>query len=380
MKKFISSFVAIAICICHLVPSVYAGENPVGELDAKSAVLMELSSGNLVYEQNPDMQLAPASITKIMTMLLVMEHIANGNLSYTDQVSASEHACSMGGSQIWLEPGEVMTVDELLKATAVNSANDAAVALGEAVAGTEEAFVALMNQKAQELQMVNTTFKNASGLDEQGHITTARDIAIMSRELLSYPDIIGYTTIWQGELRGGETALTNTNKLVRFYDGITGLKTGTTDSAGHCLSASAKRGDLEFVAVIMGSSSTNNRNAAARKLLDYGFATYCVYTPPQDNQPPEQIKVSRAKSDFLKIAPDSSQKVVVKKSIADKLQSKIDLPQKVTAPIKKGDKIGQIDYFTDSETVLTVPIVACEDMPKLSFFGALARLLTAVYK
>ena len=379
MKKFIASFLAIAICVC-ITPRAFANENPVIDLDAKSAVLMELSSGNLIYQQNPDMKLAPASITKIMTMLLVMEHIANGNLSYDDKVSASEHACSMGGSQIWLEPGEVMTIDELLKATAVNSANDAAVALGEAVAGTEEAFVALMNQKAQELGMVNTTFKNASGLDEQGHITTAKDIAIMSRALLSYPDITNYTTIWQGELRGGETALTNTNKLVRFYEGITGLKTGTTDDAGHCLSASAKRGDLEFVAVIMGSTTTDNRNAAARKLLDYGFATYCVYTPSQESIPPTEIKISGAKSDFLKIEPYSLQKVVVKKGIADKLQTKIDLPEKVSAPIKKGDNVGQIEYFTDTETILTVPIVASEDMPKLTFFGALFKLITAVYK
>ena len=261
------------------------------EIAAKSVILMECSTGKVLYENNADESLSPASITKIMTMLLIAEYLDNGNLLLTDKVTASEHAVSMGGSQIWLEVGEQMTVEELLKAVAVGSANDASVALAEHIAGSEEGFVGMMNEKAQTLNMTNTVFKNACGLDEDGHITSARDVAIMSCELLKHDIIKQFTTIWMDSLRDGSTELVNTNKLVRFYSGATGLKTGTTDNAGCCLSASAKRDGMEIVAVVMNAESSNERFTGAKKLLDYGFANWCLSKPEFDESSIKSIKI-----------------------------------------------------------------------------------------
>jgi len=241
-------------------------------IPAKSAILMDQQSGRVLFEQNADEPVAPASITKIMTLLLVIEALEEGKISLEDKVVTSELAASMGGSQIWLEPGEEMTVDELLRAVAIASANDASVALAEHVAGSEPAFIERMNKRAAQLGMQNTRFLNCTGLDEEGHVTTARDVAIVSRELISHPMIIEYSTIWMDELRNGETQLVNTNKLVRFYPGATGLKTGTTSIAGSCLSATATRDGLSLVAVVMGAPNSDSRFAAARGLLDYGFA------------------------------------------------------------------------------------------------------------
>ena len=253
-------------------------------ISAKSAILIERFTGTVIFEHDADKQMPPASITKIMTLLLVFEAMDEGKFTMETEISASEHACSMGGSQIWLEPGEVFTVNELLKAAAISSANDACVALGEAVSGSEEAFVELMNARAAELGMKNTVFKNCTGLDAEGHLSTARDIAVMSAELLSHPEIKNYSTVWMDSLRGGETELTNTNRLVRFYKGCTGLKTGSTDEAGCCLSASAERDGMELVSVTLGSPNTDERFAAGRKLLDYGFANFALVrmTPPEE--------------------------------------------------------------------------------------------------
>ncbi|MBR6741803.1 MAG: D-alanyl-D-alanine carboxypeptidase, partial [Clostridia bacterium] len=244
------------------------------DIKAKSAILLEPYTGKILYEQNSDEKLAPASITKIMPLLLVMEALKRGDISLETAVYASEHACSMGGSQIWLEPGEGMTVDELLKATVIASANDACVVLGELLAGSEEGFVALMNKRAKELGMNNTNFVNCTGLDADEHYTTAHDVAIMSAELIKHPLIKKYSTVWMDSLRNGESELVNTNKLVRFYKGTTGLKTGTTSKAGYCLSATAMRDGMELVAVVLSGESSDLRFSGAKKLLDYGFANY----------------------------------------------------------------------------------------------------------
>ncbi len=243
-------------------------------LPARAAVLMEQTTGKVLFALNEREPLPPASITKVMSLLLVMESIDQGSLTLQSEVCCSEEAAAMGGSQIWLEPGEVMTVDELLQAAVIGSANDATLALAEAVAGSEAAFVELMNQRAARLGMTDTTFKNAVGLDEKGHLTSARDVAIMSAELLKYPLITNYSTVWMADLRGGETQLVNTNRLIRTYEGATGLKTGTTSQAGKCLSVSASRQDLSLVAVVLGCQSSDDRFAAGRALLDYGFANY----------------------------------------------------------------------------------------------------------
>ncbi|MGN1320098.1 MAG: D-alanyl-D-alanine carboxypeptidase family protein, partial [Acutalibacteraceae bacterium] len=244
------------------------------DIKAKSAILMEVNTGEILYEMNADEQMPPASITKIMSLLLVMEAVDRGELSLEDVITASEHACSMGGSQIWLEPGESMTVDDLLKAAVIASANDATVALGEQIAGSEEGFVSMMNERASQLGMTNTKFINATGLDADGHISTAHDVAIMSAELIKHDLIKNYSTVWMDTLRDGESELVNTNKLVRFYEGTTGLKTGTTSGAGYCLSATAERNGLSLVAVIMAGETSADRFNGAKKLLDYGFANY----------------------------------------------------------------------------------------------------------
>ena len=275
MKKFLSFILAICLSVSFSVTAFADGIS----ISAKSAILVERSTGRVLFEYEADKQMPPASITKIMTLLLVMEAIESGKLNFETEVTASEHACSMGGSQIWLEPGEVFTVHELLKAATIASANDACVALAEAVSGSEEAFVELMNQRAAELGMENTVFKNSTGLDAEGHVSTAKDIAKMSAALLSHEKIKEYSTVWMDSLRNGETELTNTNKLVRFYKGCTGLKTGSTDEAGCCLAASAERGGMELVSVTLGSPNTDERFAAGRKLLDYGFANFAVAKP-----------------------------------------------------------------------------------------------------
>ena len=244
------------------------------ELPAKGAALMEVSTGRLLYEQDAHVQLAPASITKVMSLLLIMEAIDNGQFGVDTVVTASDYACSMGGSQIWLEPGETMTVDELLKATAVASANDATVALAELVAGSEEVFVQRMNARAEELGMQDTHFVNCTGLDAEGHVTSAYDVAVMSRALIQHSLIKNYSTIWMDTLRGGQSSLVNTNKLVRFYPGATGLKTGTTSQAGSCLAATAEKDGMELVAVVLGCPSSNDRFNSARKLLDHGYANW----------------------------------------------------------------------------------------------------------
>lgn len=343
-------------------------------LSAKSAVLIEQSSGKVLYEENADEQMPPASITKIMTMLLVMEALEDNKIGLDDKVTASEHACSMGGTQIWLEPGEQMTVDELLKATAVASANDASVALGEHIAGSEQAFVDLMNQRAAQLSMDNTVFKNATGLDADGHLSTARDIAVMSRELLKHKEITKYTTIWMDSLRDGKNELVNTNKMVRFYKGATGLKTGTTDEAGSCLSASAERNGLSLIAVTMGSKTSKERFASATALLDYGFSNYTVVTPQIDKKDLAPVKVLGGAKHYVGVRTDNLDSVVVKKGAEKNIEQNLTIVSDVEAPVVNGQVLGKLRISLDGEELACYDVKAAEAVDKMSLLIALWEL------
>ncbi len=340
---------------------------------ARSAVLIEAATGEVIFQQNCHEPLAPASVTKIMTLLLVMEAIDSGKLTLETAITPSEFACSMGGSQIWLEPSESMTVDELLRATVIASANDAAVALGEAVAGSNEAFVKMMNLKAAELGMADTKFLNPTGLDEDGHLTSAYDIALMSRELLKHPLIKEYSTIWMDSLRGGQSQLVNTNKLVRFYEGATGLKTGTTSKAGHCLSASAERGGMELIAVVMGSATSTDRFSSARQLLDFGFANYSLLSTNVADTDLGAVRLKGAAQKSIKIKAEYDDNFLVMKS-NEQLQYEYVLPEVIEAPVAKGYVVGKIRVILGKDILGEIPIVADETVPALSFGSAFGLL------
>lgn len=354
------------------------GENHANSVDlaleCKSAVLMEAATGNILYEQNADEALPPASVTKVMTLLLVMEAIEEGKITLSDTVRTSAHAASMGGSQIYLKEGEEMSVEDMLKSVIIASANDAACALAEHVAGSEEAFVKKMNEKAAELGMKNTNFENTNGLDDttEKHYTSARDIAIMSRELIKHEKILEYSSIWMDTVRNGMFGLTNTNRLVRFYRGCTGLKTGSTSKAGFCVSATAERDGVSLICVIMGAESGDKRNAMASKLLDYGFANYGVYK--YEPEALENMKVTGGISESVKIEAEAFSCVLEKGKIS-KMQYKVELPESVSAPIKKGDKVGEIVFSCDGSEVGRTEILASEDIPKIGFFELWWRML-----
>lgn len=345
------------------------------DIKAKSAILMEVNTGEILYEMNSDEQLPPASITKIMSLLLVMEAIDHGEMSVEDVIAASEHACSMGGSQIWLEPGESMTVDDLLKAAVIASANDATVALGEQIAGSEEAFVAMMNARATQLGMTNTNFINATGLDAEGHKSTAHDVAIMSAELIKHDLIKNYSTVWMDSLRDGQSELVNTNKLVRFYEGTTGLKTGTTSGAGYCLSATAERNGLELVAVIMSGDTSQDRFNGAKKLLDYGFANYAYsdIVPKLDDA--ISIDVNGGVLPQVKIEAKNNFNLLLKKSQASGVTQKLNLPKNVSAPVKKGDVLGTVDFYSGDNQIGSVDVTAAETIDKMTLLTAFLWIL-----
>lgn len=346
--------------------------------DAKSAVLMEAATGEIIFSKNEDMRLIPASVTKIMTLLLTAEAIANGTVALTDEVKISAFAASMGGSQVFLKEGEIMSVEDLLKCTVIASANDAAVALAELVAGSEEEFVAKMNQRAEELQMKNTTFENVTGLDDttKNHLTSSMDIAIMSRELIKHEIILKYSSIWQDTIRDGQFTLTNTNRLVRFYDGCNGLKTGSTSKAGYCMSATAKRGDMQLIAVIMGAETRDKRNEAARNLLDYGFANYGIYN--SDEGEVENINVKFGNKDSVMLYEEKFSKLLSKADIS-KVEKVYTFPDTITAPIKSEDQIGKVEYVLDGKTIGETKIFARESVEKLSFLELFIRIVTDVF-
>lgn len=343
-------------------------------LDCKSAILVEVSTGKVLYEQNADEALPPASVTKIMTLLLVMEEIEAGRLTYAEKIRASANACSMGGSQIFLEENEEMSVEDLLKSVIIASANDAAVALAERVAGSEELFVARMNERARELGMNSTCFENTNGLDDsvEKHLISARDIATMSRELLKYPKITEYSSIWMDSIRNGEFGLTNTNRLVRFYKGATGLKTGSTSKAGFCISATAERDGMGLVAVIMGAPSRDVRNAAATRLLDYGFANYCLYSA--DGEDFADIPVEKGSVAALD-ARSEGFSAVLKQSERGLLKTAVELSDSLAAPVEKGEKLGEVIYLVGEREIGRSDIIACESAERLDLLGMLRILL-----
>lgn len=350
------------------------------EVPAKSAILMEVDTGEILYEKNPHERLAPASITKVMSLLLVVESIESGGLTLDTVLSASEHACSMGGSQIWLEPGETMTVDELLKASVIGSANDATVVLGEAIAGSEEGFVAMMNERAYQLGMEDTCFKNATGLDADGHLTCAYDIAIMSRELIKHDIIKKYSTVWMESLRDGKSELVNTNKLVRFYEGCTGLKTGTTSGAGACLSATAERDGMQLVAVVMGAGNSADRFSGARKLLDYGFANWKTVTVTSDVSQFHPIMVNGGVKGSVDPVCGEEKSFLVKRNDAGKITQQVELSDSLEAPVEKGLTVGQARIFCGDEEIGSLRITAGDEVGKMSFLKAFLFMLGGCFR
>ena len=346
-------------------------------LESGSAVLMEQTTGQILYEHNPHEQLRPASVTKVMSILLIMEAIDSGRISFTDKVSCSENARSMGGSQIWLNETEQLTVDEMLKAICVVSANDCTVAMAEHLAGSEELFVEQMNQKAKELGMNDTTFKNCHGIDEDGHVTSSYDIALMSRELMTkHPQITKYTTIWMDSLRDGKSELVNTNKLVRNYSGCTGLKTGSTSLALYNLSATATRDNLSLIAVIMKAPNTATRFAEAKKLLDFGFNTYEFKQFNQKGETIMQIPVQKGISVSVEAIIKEDGGILLKKGEDKDITQTIQLPNSISAPISEGQHLGEIVYSKGNDILLTTEIVAKSEVKKMSF----GNVLTQVYQ
>lgn len=345
---------------------------------AKAVVLMEKSTGKVLYAENEDEKLYPASVTKIMSILLVCEAIESGKIKLEDSVSCSENASSKGGSQIWLEPGETMTVHELLKATCIYSANDACTLLGEYIAGSEQAFNEMMNKRAEELGMKNTHFDNCTGLDDttETHLTTAYDVALMSKELLKYEFIKEYTTVWMDSLRNGETQLVNTNKLLRFYDGITGLKTGTTDKAGCCVSATAERNGMELIAVVMGSENSNDRFTSAQNLLDWGFANYELYKPSLPENIVESINVDFGVKDSVALIYPEISSVLINKGTENDIVFNVITDEKLVAPVVKGQSVGCVQILANGKVITEYDITAESDVEKLTFFSALYKLFS----
>ena len=374
LHRYTAFFMIVFILITIIPPKqIYATEFA-DTVNAKSAILMEASSGMVLYEQNADQALPPASVTKIMTLLLVMEAVDNGNISMSDLVTVSDNAASMGGSQVYLESGEQMSVEDMIKSVVVSSANDAAVALAEHIAGSEASFVSMMNSKAAALGMKNSHFENTNGLDDNvtNHLISARDIAIMSRELLKHEKILEYTTIWQDSIRDGAFTLSNTNRLIRFYEGANGLKTGSTSKAKFCISATAKRDGMQLICVIMGAPTRDIRNAEAKKLLDFGFANYGVYT-----YSPEEIaniKIVGGVSDQTMLISGGFSCVLEKGKI-NSVKKEYIYDQSYPAPVKSGQDIGKVTFYLDSEKIGECEIIASNTIDKISFGDVLYRIL-----
>lgn len=377
--KSISTTVLALIFISSMTIFVSAEEMPV-QVNAKSAVLMDCSTGKVLMSMNENEKLYPASVTKIMSMLLVTEAIDSGKIALSDTVTASPDATAKGGSQIWLKEGETMTVDDLLKATAIGSANDACTALADHIAGSEAGFVVMMNDRAKELGMENTFFENCTGLDDttENHLTTAYDIALMSRELINHERITNYTTVWMDTLRGGETELVNTNKLVRFYQGTTGLKTGTTSKAGHCLSATAKRGETHLIAVILGSDNSKDRFEGAKAMLNWGFANYTTIQPEIDMSLITNVNVLHGTQKTITPKIPKSENVLVKANKKGEIKQKVNLAVDVEAPIEKGQVLGTVDFSVDDEMIAQYNLTAEYGVERLSFGDALRRLFTSL--
>jgi len=374
MKRMIPLLLIAVLLLC--VP-VRADELA---LDAPSAILMEKATGTVLFAKDEHTPREPASVTKVMTLLLTMEAIDSGALSYDDSVTGSAHAASMGGSQIWLKEGEQMCVEELIKAVCVVSGNDAAVALGEHIAGSEEAFVARMNERAKALGMNDTHFVNCTGLPAEGHVTSAYDIALMSRELiLHHPDIRRFTTIWMDSLRDGQSMLVNTNKLVRFYPGATGLKTGSTSSAKYCISATAEKDGCELIAVVLGGSTSDKRFADAKALLNYGFASYALVTVVPESPLPA-VPVTLGTQKTVQAVLTENNALLLEKSRAGSLTQSLSLPDRVEAPVSAGELLGSLDVFdTEGTLVSSLPLLAGEDVPRVTWRQLFRRCVETAF-
>ena len=367
----------LAVVVLLALPAQAAGL----EVGGKSACLMEVTTGTVLYEKNSSEPLAPASVTKVMTMLLIMEAIDSGKISWDDTVTASEAAAAKGGSQVYLKAGETMSVRDMLKSIAVSSANDCACAMAEHLAGSEEAFVEQMNKRAQELGMTGTHFVNCTGLDDapeaSEHRTSAGDIAIMSRELLSkHPDIKKFTTIWMDTIRGGAFGLSNTNKMVRFYSGATGLKTGFTSGAGYCLSASAQRDGMELVAVVMGAESSTVRFAACKQMLDYGFANYALYTPELPGE--ARVAVRLGREDAVNAVLRGDNAILVEKGARTGIQTEVSLEEQVSAPVSEGQRLGTMTLRTGDRVLAELPLVAERKVERVNWGDLFIRILKRV--
>ncbi len=362
MKRFLCIMLAAVLLISH-AGAIDTLEDDAIDISAPSAILMEKSSGEIIYVKNAHERMPPASVTKVMTMLLIVEAIENGDIALTDIVTASKHASTFGGSCVYLEEGEEMSVDEMLKCIAVVSANDCAVAMSEYLCGTEQAFVQRMNQRAEELGLRDTHFTNCTGLfDDDNHYTSAYDLAVMSRELIKHDLIKNYTTIWMDSIRGGEFGLSNTNKLVYYYDGCTGLKTGFTSLAMYCLSATAEREGVEYIAVIMHADSIDSRNEDAKTLLSYAFANYtlCSLRSPEV-LPPVTVKLGSA--DCVQPVYEGAESKLILRQGAGEASYSVDLPDSVSAPVKAGQKLGTLTVTTGGGEEYIVPLVAANDVP-----------------
>ena len=378
LLTMLRSYAAAADALPHITP---AGTDTL-DVPCAAAILIDEDSGTVLYEKNADQQRPIASITKVMTLLLTFEALSAGRISLSDTVPVSEHAYHMGGSQIWLEPGEQMTLDDMLKAICISSANDAAVAVAEFVGGSEPAFVQQMNARAAELGLTNTHFENACGLDAEGHLSTARDVAMMSREiLLHHAEVRNYCSIWMDSLRDGVTQLVNTNKLLKTYNGITGLKTGTTSRAGVCISASAERDGLRLIAVVLGSASGKERFQAASALLDYGFAHYESAAAELPADAPQTLSVTHGTAETVTLTYTAPNRCLMPKGEGTALEAAIDLPEKLEAPVTAGQTVGTVTIRNNGAEVQAYPITAAQDVDALSFgycFRKLARSLVAL--
>ena len=376
--KRIFCYVLLVCLLLGWMPATARAVNM--DLPVKSAVLMDVATGTILYEQNAHEALAPASVTKVMTMLLIMEAVDSGTIGWQDMVTTSESAAAKGGSQVYLKVGEQMTVSDMVKAIAVSSANDCACAMAEHIAGSETAFVEKMNQRAKELGMNDTQFVNCTGLDDDAaaanHKTSAYDIALMSAELLkNHPDIKNYTTIWMDTLRNGTFGLSNTNKMVRFYPGATGLKTGFTSKAGYCLSASARRDGMELVAVVMGAKTSAERFSACKSLLDYGFSTYALVTPQIEQM---EVPVKLGGKDSVRAEPAQAPVLLMEKAQKNLVTTEIQLEESVNAPVSRGQKLGTLTVKAGEYTLKQIPLVAQEGVERLTFGQIWAKILQSL--
>ena len=364
-----------AACVLSVCPNaVHAAPAYPEEPNARSCILMDGKTGAVLYEYNADAAYPPASVTKVMTMLLVFEALEEGTLALEEKLRISETAASMGGSQIFLAPGEEMTVNDLLKGLIVSSANDAAVALAEAICGSEEAFVIRMNARAAELGLLHTHFENTNGLDDttENHVTSARDIALMTKELIRHEKVFEYTTIWMDTIRDGTFGLSNTNKLIRFYKGATGLKTGSTEKAKFCISATAERDGLSLIAVVMGSPTKEVRNALASSLLDFGFANYGCYVSPSEAM--RDIRITGGVGNTLATVKEEFS-ATVEKSKVSKIELRVDIPENLAAPIAEGEKVGTVTYLENGKEIGTSDILAAHSVEKITFSSLFPRML-----